>query len=112
MPIRSPAGYRLLIVSLLLALLLSCLLSLGFGSAQVALGEVGGIVLQQVGLVESGDWSRGQAQIVWQIRAPRVLLGSLVGAGLAMVGGAKPTIAPMRATRIASSLGAAPAPAP
>ncbi|AXA25102.1 MULTISPECIES: FecCD family ABC transporter permease [Pseudomonas] len=88
MPIRSPAGYRLLIVSLLLALLLSCLLSLGFGSAQVELGKVVGIVLQQVGLEQGGDWSRGQAQIIWQIRAPRVLLGALVGAGLALVGGA------------------------
>ncbi len=88
MPIRNCARYRLLMLALLAMLLLSCLLSLGFGSAQVALGKVLGIVLHHVGLAESGDWSRGQAQIVWQIRAPRVLLGALVGAGLALVGGA------------------------
>src|SRR5690606_17254972 len=88
MPVRSPAGYRLLLVALLAALVFSCLLSLGFGAAQVPLAKVLGIVLQQLGLADGGDWSRGQAQIVWQIRAPRVVLGALVGAGLALVGGA------------------------
>ncbi|MFB4390773.1 MULTISPECIES: FecCD family ABC transporter permease [unclassified Pseudomonas] len=88
MPIRNPVAYRGLIVVLSAALLLSCLLSLGFGAAQVPLGEVASIVLQQLGVGNGGDASRGQAQIVWQIRAPRVLLGALVGAGLALVGGA------------------------
>ena len=88
MPVRDLGTYRLLLVVLLAALLCSCLLSLGFGAAKVPLADVLGIVLQQAGLAETGDWSRGQAQIVWQIRAPRVLLGALVGAGLALVGGA------------------------
>ncbi|MHC6225642.1 FecCD family ABC transporter permease [Pseudomonas sp. X10] len=87
-PVRSLGGYRALLGALLGLLLLSCLLSLGFGAAQVPLAKVMGIVLQQFDLTGAGDWSRGQAQIVWQIRAPRVLLGALVGAGLALVGGA------------------------
>ncbi|MBJ9975126.1 iron ABC transporter permease [Pseudomonas sp. S75] len=88
MPVRSQAGYRCLMVGLVAVLSLSCALSLGFGSAQVALGKVLGILSQQLGLGGPGDWSHGQAQIVWQIRAPRVLLGALVGMGLALVGAA------------------------
>jgi len=88
MPVRGPGAYRLLLVLLAIGLLLSCLLSLGFGAANVPLDNVMGIALHQMGFIEPGDWSRGQAQIVWQIRAPRVLLGALVGAGLALVGGA------------------------
>ncbi|WP_238458103.1 FecCD family ABC transporter permease [Alkalihalobacterium alkalinitrilicum] len=32
------------------------------------------------------DWSQAQEQIIWEIRFPRVLLGAIVGAGLAVVG--------------------------
>lgn len=32
------------------------------------------------------DWSKSQEQIIWEIRFPRVLLGAVVGAGLAVVG--------------------------
>ncbi|MDH0301639.1 MULTISPECIES: iron ABC transporter permease [unclassified Pseudomonas] len=88
MPVRSPAAYRLLLTGLFIALLLSCLLSLGFGAAQVPLAKVLDIVLQALGILQGGEVSRGQTQIVWQLRAPRVLLGALVGAGLALVGGA------------------------
>ncbi|MEN1836159.1 iron ABC transporter permease [Pseudomonas lijiangensis] len=80
------AGYRWLIGGLLILLALSCLISLGFGPARVPLAKVLGIVLQQVGFDAVVDWSKGQAQIIWLIRAPRVLLGALVGAGLALVG--------------------------
>lgn len=78
--------YRLLIVLLLVLLVMSCLLSLGFGPARLSTAHVAGIVLKQLGLAVSGSWSQGQEQIVWLIRAPRVVLGALVGAGLAMVG--------------------------
>ena len=32
------------------------------------------------------SWSAGQEHIVWLIRVPRMLLGALVGAGLALIG--------------------------
>lgn len=32
------------------------------------------------------DWSKGRESIVWDVRFPRVLLGGLVGAGLALTG--------------------------
>ncbi len=86
MPIRSAAGYRLLIIGLLVALLLSCVIALGFGPAAVPLGNVWGILGMQVGLGLESEWSRSQEHIVWLIRAPRILLGALVGGGLALVG--------------------------
>src|SRR5690606_18946569 len=88
MPIRSAAGYRLLIVGLLIALLLSCVIALGFGPAAVPLDNVWRILGMQLGFDLEGEWSRTQEHIVWLIRAPRILLGVLVGAGLALVGGA------------------------
>ncbi len=78
--------YRWLIAALLLVLLVSCLSALAFGPASVPLAHVAGIVGQKLGLDLGGEWSRSQAQIVWVIRAPRVILGALVGAGLALVG--------------------------
>ncbi len=82
----SRRGYGALVLLLLVLLVLSCLLALGFGPARLSPMQVGGIVLQQLGFAIDGPWSLGQEQIVWLIRAPRVLLGALVGAGLAMVG--------------------------
>ncbi|HAQ25953.1 FecCD family ABC transporter permease [Stutzerimonas nitrititolerans] len=86
MPIRSAVGYRLLIIGLLVALLLSCVIALGFGPAAVPLGTVWGILGTQMGLGLDLEWSRSQEHIVWLIRAPRILLGVLVGGGLALVG--------------------------
>lgn len=39
-----------------------------------------------VGWPQDGSWSAAQSAIVWQVRAPRVLLGVVVGAGLAIAG--------------------------
>ncbi len=87
---RSPRAYCLLLGSLVLLLGLSCVLALGFGPARLDSGLVGRIVLQSLFGVaaEPGAWSAGQEHIVWLIRAPRVLLGACVGAGLALVGAA------------------------
>ena len=79
-------GYRYLIVTLTLVLLVSCLSALAFGPASVSLAHVAGIVGQKLGFSITGEWTQSQAQIVWVLRAPRVLLGALVGAGLALVG--------------------------
>ncbi|WP_145128730.1 iron ABC transporter permease [Pseudomonas sp. URMO17WK12:I11] len=83
---RSPASYGWLLMMLVMLLLVSSVVSLAFGPASVPLPHVVGIVAQQVGIDWGGEWSKSQAQIVWLIRAPRVLLGALVGAGLALVG--------------------------
>lgn len=86
---RSPRRYRLLLLALAVALALSCVASLAFGAAQVELERVLAILGQRLfGLAPELAVSTAQDSIVWQLRAPRVLLGALVGAGLALVGGA------------------------
>lgn len=79
--------FRLLLLGLSVLLALSCAISLGFGAAQVPLERVLAILGQHLfGIVPEAAVSLGQDSIVWQLRAPRVLLGALVGAGLALVG--------------------------
>ena len=79
--------FRLLLLGLSVLLALSCAVSLGFGAAQVPLERVLAILGQHLfGSVPDVAVSVGQDSIVWQLRAPRVLLGALVGAGLALVG--------------------------
>jgi iron complex transport system permease protein len=75
-----------LVSGLLAALLFSCVLALGFGPAAVPLETVWGIIFKHLGSQQPLEWSRSQEHIVWLIRAPRVVLGALVGAGLALVG--------------------------
>lgn len=85
--IRSPRAYRLLLLVLVLALALSCAASLGFGAAPVPLPSVLEILGQRLfDLQPAQAVSSAQDSIVWLIRAPRVVLGALVGAGLALVG--------------------------
>lgn len=79
--------YRLLLLGLAVLLALSCAWSLAFGAAQVPLERVWAILGQHLfGIAPEVPVSAGQDSIVWQLRAPRVLLGALVGAGLALVG--------------------------
>jgi iron complex transport system permease protein len=79
--------YRLLLFGLTVLLALSCTWSLAFGAARVELGQVLAILGQHLfGIAVETPVSVGQDSIVWQLRAPRVLLGALVGAGLALVG--------------------------
>lgn len=79
-------SYRFWLIGLVAALAISCITALGFGPASVPLKDVWGIIGAQMGLDAGGGWSRSQEHIVWLIRAPRVVLGALVGAGLALVG--------------------------
>lgn len=85
-PVRSPTGLRALLVGLVVLLLASCVMSLVFGPATIPMRNVAQVVAGQLGLDIAGEPGKGQAQIVWLIRAPRVVLGALVGAGLALVG--------------------------
>ena len=79
--------FHLLLLGLTVLLALSCALSLVFGAAQVPLERVLAILARQLfGIEPAVAVSVGQDSIVWQLRAPRVLLGALVGAGLALVG--------------------------
>jgi iron complex transport system permease protein len=78
--------YSWLLIALGALLLVSAVVSLGFGPARVPLDVVWRIVLHKLVGVGEPHWSTGQEHIVWLIRLPRMLLGVLVGAGLALIG--------------------------
>ena len=75
-------------------LVLSIVLAVSVGAVAIPPATVWRIALDQVapGWITPGpvtpDWSLGRANIVWEIRFPRVLLAGLVGAGLGTVGAA------------------------
>ena len=70
-------------------LLASVTLGVSLGPAPLPFGRVWGVVLHQIfpGW-EAFDraWPGNEVGIIWQIRLPRVLLGAVVGAGLATAG--------------------------
>ena len=78
--------YGRLLIALGAVLLVSCVVSLGFGPARVPVDVVWRILLHKLFGIGAQDWSAGQDHIVWLIRVPRMLLGALVGAGLALIG--------------------------
>lgn len=80
--------HRLLLLGLCALLLVSCVVSLGFGSAPVPVEVVWRVLLFKLfGITpEVPAWTTGQEHIVWLIRVPRMLLAALVGGGLAMIG--------------------------
>ncbi|MEE5146021.1 iron ABC transporter permease [Pseudomonas alliivorans] len=80
--------YTGLLITLTIVLLISCLVSVTFGAAPVPLEQVIGILTFKLSGIgdEHHLWTAGQETIVWLIRMPRVLLGALAGAGLALIG--------------------------
>ncbi|MFG2874893.1 FecCD family ABC transporter permease [Streptomyces sp. NPDC048337] len=79
MRLRTPA----VLVLLAAALLASAVAGLALGAVRIAPGQVLDIVLGAL----TGDRRTGAfASIVWDVRMPRVLLGAVVGAGLAVSG--------------------------
>ncbi|MEY9490383.1 iron complex transport system permease protein [Streptomyces calvus] len=77
----------LTLLALTVLLLASVTAGLAIGSVRVPPGEVWGIVAHALGVDRSPpDWSRARETIVLDVRAPRVLLGAVTGAGLAVVG--------------------------
>ncbi|GAA2442734.1 iron ABC transporter permease [Streptomyces macrosporus] len=76
-----PSAVRCSALLAVLAVLLAAVAvaSLALGSVRIPPGEVVRIVL-------GGERTGAFASIVWDVRAPRVVLGALVGAGLAVAG--------------------------
>ncbi|WP_301801147.1 iron ABC transporter permease [Nocardioides sp. ChNu-153] len=69
------------------ALLVTVVIGVGAGPVGVSPGDSARIVLHHlVGLPGDVTWERRHDAIVWEIRAPRVVLGAAVGAGLALAG--------------------------
>lgn len=73
----------------LFLLILSMVVSLSIGSAQLAFREVWGILLKQVPIIGkhiSVSWKSSAEQIILKVRLPRVILAILVGASLSIAG--------------------------
>ena len=71
----------------LIALFFSISVAVSLGAVAIPLTKVWGIVLNELNITSfEQNWSRGQAAVVWEIRLPRAILASFVGAGLALVG--------------------------
>lgn len=73
----------------LFLLILSMVVSLSIGSAQLAFREVWGILLKQLPIVGdfiSTSWKGSAEQIILKVRLPRVILAMLVGASLSIAG--------------------------
>ncbi|MEU7104029.1 iron ABC transporter permease [Streptomyces sp. NPDC046215] len=84
-PRRRPFAATLAVLGALL--LVSLTAGLAIGSVHVPPGQVWGIVAHALGAGPSEPgWSRARETIVLDVRAPRVLLGAVTGAGLAVVG--------------------------
>ncbi|MBO3096030.1 putative F420-0 ABC transporter permease subunit [Cellulomonas dongxiuzhuiae] len=82
-PLRPPL--TLLVGTGLAALVVTLLVAVTIGPADLAVGEVVRSVLAHVGLREA-DVPRLHDAIVWDLRLPRVLTAAAVGAGLAVAG--------------------------
>lgn len=76
-------------LTLLALLLLGCiLLNLGSGAVRIAPPEVASILLERVGIDTGVQVEARQRAVLLAIRLPRVVLGLLVGAALAVAGAA------------------------
>lgn len=89
-----PGGRRLPTLPLLLGLLLltiaSAVLSLAFGSEPMPLSGVIDVLQARLAGATGGDPTVDT--IVWELRAPRVIMAVVVGAGLAMAGACMQTL--------------------
>ena len=78
-----------LLIALTVLLFFSVTLGVSMGTAPLPFRHVWGIILHQMFPEWSwigAEWPRNEVGIVWMIRFPRVLLGAVVGAGLATAG--------------------------
>jgi iron complex transport system permease protein len=75
-----------LLPALILLLLASMSLGAGIGSVAVPPDVISAILLKKIGILIDVPVSTQQEAIFWMIRLPRVLLGMLVGAGMAVSG--------------------------
>ncbi len=76
---------------LFMVLIVSMTFAVMVGSVSVTPLYVWKVILSKIPFIQTSieqDWSRSQEIIIWQIRAPRVLLAAIVGAGLAIAGAA------------------------
>lgn len=87
MDISRNRKFRLTMFCGVILLLFSVSVAISVGAVSVPLHVVWGVLINKIApdTLEQ-TWSVGRQSIVWEIRFPRALLASFVGAGLAIVG--------------------------
>ncbi|EHS57814.1 hypothetical protein WG8_2287, partial [Paenibacillus sp. Aloe-11] len=84
-------GFTTILLLLAAGLVLSVTVAVMLGPVAVAPGTVWRIALSHLPWLDQWlpvTWTRPEEYIVWEIRFPRVLLGVIVGGGLAVTGAA------------------------
>ena len=78
--------WRRLLIAAIVVLMVMVIAS-GFGAIWIPPHSIAGILLDKTPLLNlDGWWPDSWETIVWQVRVPRILLGALVGASLAVSG--------------------------
>ncbi len=77
---------HLTLPALIALLILSAIVAVTFGPADITAPEVWSVILHHLGLVPDSPVSNLRDAIVWELRLPRVLTAMAVGAGLALSG--------------------------
>ena len=75
----------LIFFSLIIVLVVSFFLALGYGNAQIPLDQIVDIVINP-GTANHADDTEALHDIIWLLRMPRIILAICVGAGLAVCG--------------------------
>jgi len=78
--------YKYYLIAAIFFLVLIMILSIGIGAVTIRFDRVINILLSSIGLNLNDNYSLMEYNIVINLRIPRVVLGSLVGASLAVVG--------------------------
>jgi iron complex transport system permease protein len=81
-------GLRVEVALAMLATLSIALFAVAWGTVPIPPGETLAILLDHLPWVSTGEHAPAHDAIIWQIRAPRVLVAGLVGATLAFSGAA------------------------
>ncbi len=78
--------WRVAVLLLSALVVVSLLVSLGWGAVGVGPLQIVGIVLERAGLDAGIEFTAQQSAVLWNIRLPRALMSALVGAALAAAG--------------------------
>ena len=81
-------GFLFWIISLSIILIATIIGAIAIGSTYIEPGVVYKVLLNKLsnGYLFSGNWNVMFESIIWEIRFPRVILGAVCGAGLALCG--------------------------
>src|SRR5208283_1317899 len=88
--IKRSSRWKLILATLIVALIVTIIISLNIGYASISFSQILDILGKQIPFlsnsINSSSISPASEAIILQIRLPRVLAGALVGAGLAAAG--------------------------